>query len=155
MLIVSGVSAYWITNPANTYINNVAAGCYGSGYWIQTRSGARGLSSKDAQYANTVPRNTPLLKMFGNRAHSCENGLQCEATNFDAADVPASIGAGTSSWEPRFPNGTWAPSIFENFLMYKIRFRGVWCRLPNAVIRGERICISESNERWCVCRHVR
>ena len=131
-----GISAFWITNPYNTYTNNVAAACYGTGYWFHTRSGPHGLSSLDPQYTNVVPRSTPLLKVYGNRAHSNQNGVQCEATNFDAGDVPASAGAGTSSWEPKLSNGTLAAAILENFIMYKIRFRGIWCRVPNVVVRG-------------------
>lgn len=59
-------SVFWITNPANTWIGNVAAGAKGSGYWFELFK--RG--PKASMLVDVEPSKEPLLRFEGNAAHS-------------------------------------------------------------------------------------
>lgn len=63
-------SIYWITNPTNTFIGNVAAGSEHSGFWFEPK--LRGIRTR--QYANYNPMFEPLTLFKDNVAHSCNAG---------------------------------------------------------------------------------
>ena len=64
------VSSYWITNPDNTYRDNVAAGSDANGFWMALPEHPNGaFQDSDASKA-TWPRRTPLREFKGNVAHS-------------------------------------------------------------------------------------
>jgi hypothetical protein len=46
-------------------------------------------------------------------------------------------GAGSASWQPENPDGTPASATLENFNMFRVRNRAVWCRVPNLIIKGK------------------
>jgi hypothetical protein len=87
------------------------------------------------RYSDVNPSLIPLLRFTGNRAHSLEDGLQIEATNFDAWDVPAVSESSPATYSPRV-NDQQATTLIENFTAYKIRFRGIWIRCNDIVIRN-------------------
>lgn len=59
-------STFWITNPSNTWIGNVAAGSETSGFWFETK--IRG--SRAAQFAQLDPLHGSLTLFQDNVAHS-------------------------------------------------------------------------------------
>ncbi|KAL3913108.1 MAG: hypothetical protein SGARI_000821, partial [Bacillariaceae sp.] len=67
-------STFWITNPQNTWIGNVAAGSQFSGFWFEVKTRVRGPSA--AKYPNMVPNKLDLLKFIDNVSHSNAQGLQ-------------------------------------------------------------------------------
>lgn len=67
-------STFWITNPQNSFENNVAAGSEGSGYWFELKTRVRGPSS--ALHPGVNPSKLPLLSFVGNVAHSNGSGLK-------------------------------------------------------------------------------
>lgn len=67
-------STFWITNPQNTWINNVAAGSHFSGFWFEVKTRVRGPSAK--KYPDMVPNKLPLKKFIDNVSHSNSQGLQ-------------------------------------------------------------------------------
>eukprot|EP00798_Chlamydomonas_sp_ICE-L_P020062 gene20062-26781_t len=84
----SGISTYWITNPANTFTGNVAAGSESVGFWVHTRLGVRGHSKSSGLYNSIRPHVTPLGLFQGNRAHSLKQCVEFEADAF-SDDVPS------------------------------------------------------------------
>ena len=64
------VAAYWITNPDNSYVDNVAAGTDANGFWLSLAEHPNGafLGSEDS--LNTWPRRTNFKEFRGNVAHS-------------------------------------------------------------------------------------
>jgi len=81
-------SAYWITNPDNTWIGNISAGSEGTGFWFILPEFAIGASASDPQYANVDPSRTDLRQFDHNSSHSSPAGL-----NFDrGSDVEVSVG---------------------------------------------------------------
>ncbi len=68
-------SSYWITNPDNTWVGNVAAGSEGTGIWFALPAVAIGLSANDPQYSSVRPLTTNLGKFEFNSSHSAPIGL--------------------------------------------------------------------------------
>jgi hypothetical protein len=70
-------SSYWITNPENTFIGNVAAGSEHSGFWFEMSFSVRGPSAEMSMYDGYNPREKPLTLFQGNIAHSNnEHGIK-------------------------------------------------------------------------------
>ncbi len=68
-------SSYWITNPNNTFEDNVAAGTEGSGYWFAMPTSPMGTSASDPYFSGLQPHKEPLGLFKGNKAHSCMTGI--------------------------------------------------------------------------------
>ncbi len=68
-------ATYWITNPNNTFQNNVAAGTEGTGYWFAFPQKPMGDSAKDSRFNGIEPYKEPLGLFKGNKAHSCVSGV--------------------------------------------------------------------------------
>ena len=69
------VASFWITNPDNTYIGNVAAGSDQVGFWLSIPQHPNGQFLGTEIAANTWSRRTPLRKFDGNTAHSNFDGF--------------------------------------------------------------------------------
>lgn len=68
-------SSYWITNPQNTFEDNVAAGTQGTGYWFAFPTKPMGLSATDPRFSSMQPHTLPLISFKGNVGHSCKSGF--------------------------------------------------------------------------------
>lgn len=78
----NGPAVFWISNPTNTYTNNVAAGSQGSGFWYHVLDKVPG----DAGPPNPMnPNAQPFGKFDDNRAHSSRQGF---TTCRDGGGVP-------------------------------------------------------------------
>ena len=67
---VSSPSTFWISNPKNEFIGNVAAGSEGNGFWFELQTSVKS-PSKDYDWAKDVnPRMLPLSTFKDNAAHS-------------------------------------------------------------------------------------
>jgi cell surface hyaluronidase len=153
-------STFWITNPANTIVNNVAAGSQGVGFWIALPERPMGLSSVDkvASNANIYPRRTALTEFYGNVSHSnddrgldVDNGpnpnstpkpMQSETTYYEARVNPVPPGKDANGND--LPDSAVIENAISNFSAYKNRDRGVWLRgghlhLKNAVLADNAI----------------
>jgi cell migration-inducing and hyaluronan-binding protein len=69
------VSSFWITNPDNSYIDNVAAGSDQVGFWLSVPEHPNGAFLGTEASLETWPRRTPLREFRGNTAHSNFDGL--------------------------------------------------------------------------------
>jgi hypothetical protein len=59
-------ATFWITNPSNIWIDNVAAGSEGSGYWFELK--LRG--TRQYLYPDLDPKAAPIILFKNNVAHS-------------------------------------------------------------------------------------
>ena len=76
-------STFWMTNPLNSWVDNVAAGSEGSGYWMELRQAVRGLSASSATNRDVRPKKLPLRRFVGNVAHSnAGHGVRTYPTGF-------------------------------------------------------------------------
>ncbi len=122
------VSSYWITNPDNTYRDNVAAGSDANGFWMSLPEHPNGaFQDSDASKA-TWPRRTPFREFKGNTAHSNYDGFMFDR-NIAANNTFTVTGASHTGREnPADPNSKPVVSVFENLTTYKNRNDGIWGR---------------------------
>jgi hypothetical protein len=122
------VAAYWITNPGNSYIDNVAAGSGAIGFWFSLPMHPQGafLGSEDS--LNTWPRRTQLRAFRGNVSHSNFDGFMIdrhinEDNTFGLASIPLLALADPDDLESEV-----LETRFENLTSYKNRNGGLWGR---------------------------
>ena len=87
------VSSFWITNPDNSYIDNVAAGSDQVGFWLSMPEHPNGAFVGTEISPNTWPRRTPLREFSGNTAHSNFDGFLIDRhidhdNTFGLASIP-------------------------------------------------------------------
>lgn len=118
-----GPAVFWITNPANIWRNNVAAGSRGTGFWIALPEHPTGPSATN----NVWPRRTPLGIFDGNVAHSNHT----DGMHLDRGPRPngrAESTYYTPRVDPSKSNSEPAGAVFSNFIAYKNRAHGAWMR---------------------------
>lgn len=123
-------ATYWITNPDNELIGNVAAGSESIGFWYALPEHPTGLSGS----TDVWPRRIPLGSFRGNVAHSNED------TGLNVDHGPRPDGTTQATWyrpvsDPSDPDSTPVPAVFEDFTAYFNRDRGVWLRGENHEVR--------------------
>ena len=61
-------ATFWVTNPANTWTDNIATGSESFGFWFELLK--RGPRRNDAPYAHLDPKRDNVVKFSGNEFHS-------------------------------------------------------------------------------------
>lgn len=133
-------ATFWITNPANTFRNNVAAGSDSIGFWFALPKQPTGPSATDTRFNTMYPRRTPLTEFKGNIAHSNgDTGLHVddgpkadnntEVTSYEARANPTPPAQGQK-------DSAVVPVVFQDFTAYRNRTRGVWLRGGHHTLRG-------------------
>ncbi|THF84855.1 transmembrane domain-containing protein [Deinococcus sp. KSM4-11] len=126
-------AGYWVSHPANTVKNNVAAGVEGSGFWLAFPEHPTGLGA--AGGAAIWNRRTPLGAFDGNVAHSGDRGL-----NVDNGPQADGTHTETTYYMPRVnpadEKSAPAPAAFTNFTAYKQRDQGAWLRGEHLTLNG-------------------
>ncbi len=122
------VSSFWITNPDNSYIDNVAAGSDQVGFWLSIPQHPNGAFQGTEISANTWPRRTPLRAFRGNVAHSNFDGFLIDRhidqdNTFGLASIPFLPLADPTDLESEVME-----THFENLTAYKNRNGGLWGR---------------------------
>jgi G8 domain len=122
------VASFWITNPDNSFIENVAAGSDENGFWLSLPEHPQG-KFKDSEVSKTIwPRRTPLRAFKGNVAHSNFDGFMFdrniyEDNTFGLATIPFLPLA-----HPADLDSELVESHFESLTSYKNRNGGLWGR---------------------------
>ena len=141
-----GPAVYWITNPDNTFENNVAAGSEGTGFWIALPENPTGLSKTDKVW----PRFTPLKSFVANSSHSNKSdGLHVDRGPFanvqDGLDTSTYYApkANPDAVEIRRGNpkndSASVTAVFKDFTAYKNRGNGVWLRGEHHLLDGAKL----------------
>jgi len=122
------VASYWITNPDNSYIDNVAAGSDSTGFWFSIPQHPNGAFLGTEISANTWPRRTPVREFRGNTAHSNYDGFLIdrhieEDNTFGLASIPLLALADPTDLESEVRE-----IHFEDLTAYKNRNGGLWGR---------------------------
>src|SRR5688500_4207524 len=120
------VSSFWITNPDNTYRDNVAAGSDATGFWFAFPEHPTGKFEGTEISRATWPRRMKVREFKGNVAHS----------NFDAfmgdrapqANGRFAVGGYIALANPADANSAQVESVVEDFTAYKNRNSGIWAR---------------------------
>ena len=122
------VAAYWITNPDNTFIDNVAAGSDENGFWLSLPEHPQGAFLGTEIAKNIWPRRTKFREFRNNTAHSNFDGFMFDR-NINVENVFGLAGPSYMPKEnPADPNSKSVETLFENLTSYKNRNGGVWAR---------------------------
>ncbi len=122
------VAAYWITNPDNTFIDNVAAGSDENGFWLSLPEHPNGQFLGTEVSKNTWPRRTKLREFKGNVAHSNFDGFMFDR-NINVENVFGLAGPSFMPREnPADNNSKRLETHLENLTTYKNRNGGFWGR---------------------------
>jgi hypothetical protein len=102
-------ATFWITNPDNVVVGNVAAGSEAYGFWYRMRAHPEGSSFT----TSVCPLHTPLRRFAFNTAHSnLRYGLRVFEEYFPSTD-------------PCAPSrGVAVPAVFEGLVAYKNGMKG-------------------------------
>ncbi len=113
----SHVSTFWISNPSNEFVGNVAAGSEHSGFWIAPGQ-VTGLSAATGLYDHLDPATAPLGRFDGNVGHSnAHSNLAIEGSVH-----PDTLEFVESDYRPS------EPAVIRDFTSYKSLDRAVWVR---------------------------
>jgi G8 domain-containing protein len=119
-------SSFWITNPDNSYIDNVAAGSEATGFWLATPQHPTGAFLNKAGSENIWPRSTPLREFKGNTAHSNFDGFMFDRG--PRSDGHFGPGGHMALANPADPKSPVVETVFEGLTSYKNRNSGIWAR---------------------------
>jgi len=122
----NNVSTFWITNPDNTFVDNVAAGSDATGFWYAMPEHPTGAFAGTDISKATWPRRMQIREFKGNTAHSNFDGFMMDRG--PRADGHFSCGGYISLTNPADANSPQATSVVENFTSYKNRNSGIWAR---------------------------
>jgi cell migration-inducing and hyaluronan-binding protein len=122
------VASYWITNPDNSYIDNVAAGSDENGFWLSLPEHPNGQFLGTEASLNTWPRLTPMRAFRGNVAHSNFDGFMFDRNINEDNTFDLSFSAFTPLENPADPYTEIEETRFENLTAYKNRNGGIWGR---------------------------
>jgi hypothetical protein len=130
------VASYWITNPDNTYRDNVAAGSDSNGFWMSLPEHPNGaFQDSDASKA-TWPRNMRVREFKGNVAHSNYDAFMMDrniATN-NTFGVTGNMHIAREN--PADRTSKIVETVFEDMTAYKNRNGGFWGRGEMRTIRN-------------------
>ena len=122
------VASFWITNPDNTYRDNVAAGSDANGFWMSLPEHPVGKFEGSEISAKTWPRRTPFREFKGNVAHSNYDGFMFDRNIAPNNTFGVTGSSHTGLENPADPNSRALPSVFEDLTAYKNRNGAIWGR---------------------------
>ena len=133
------VASFWITNPDNTFRDNVAAGSDSNGFWMSLPEHPNGKFEGTEISANTWPRRTPFREFKGNVAHSNYDAFMFDR-NIAANNTFGVTGSSHTGLEnPADPNSKALESVFEDLTAYKNRNGAIWGRGEMHVFRNVKL----------------
>ncbi len=122
------VASYWITNPDNVFIDNVAAGSDETGFWFSLPEHPQGAFAGTEVAANIWPRRTPIRAFRGNVAHSNFDGFMFDRNINEDNTFDLSFSGFTPLEDPADPYSEMVETHFEDLTSYKNRNGGIWGR---------------------------
>ena len=133
----NNVSTFWITNPDNTFVDNVAAGSDATGFWYAMPEHPTGAFAGTDISKATWPRRTQIKEFKGNTAHSNFDGFMMDRG--PRADGHFAVGGYISLANPADANSPQATSVVEDFTSYKNRNSGIWARGEMHLFKNQKL----------------
>jgi cell migration-inducing and hyaluronan-binding protein len=129
------VSSFWITNPDNTYVGNVAAGSDATGFWFAFPDHPTGQFEGTDLSKNTWPAQTRIREFKGNVAHSNFDSLMQDRGPLPNGRTRA---YGYIAFATPGQRANPVESVVEDFTAYKNRNSGIWARGEMHIYKGLR-----------------
>ena len=129
-------ASYWITNPDNTYVENVAAGSDATGFWFAFPDHPTGAFEDSDLSKTTWPSRTKFREFRGNVAHSNFDGFMQDRA--PKADGKLIVGGYTAYADPAHQADP-VDSLVEDFTSYKNRNSGIWARGEMHTYKGLKV----------------
>jgi hypothetical protein len=127
-------ATFWITNPDNSYVDNVAAGSESTGFWIALPVHPTGAFVGTAASEATWPRRMRLGEFKGNVAHSNFDGFMFDRG--PQANGHFGVGGHIALANPADANSPIVETVIEDFTAYKNRNNGMWLRGEEDVLKN-------------------
>ena len=128
-------ATFWITNPSNDYIGNVAAGSDSTGFWFSLPEHPNGAFLGTEIAENTWPRRMPQGLFRGNVAHSNFDGLMFDRNIADDNTFGVTGSSHIARINPADATSRSMESVIEDFTGYKNRNGAIWSRGEMKVFR--------------------
>src|SRR5690606_15601968 len=122
------VASFWITNPNNHFIGNVAAGSDSNGFWLSLPEHPNGQFLGTEISLRTWPRRTPMGEFRDNVAHSNYDGFMFDRNINDDNTYGVAGKAHMPKENPEDARRRTVESLYENLTSYKNRNGGIWGR---------------------------
>lgn len=122
------VSSFWITNPDNSYIDNVAAGSDQAGFWLSLPHHPNGAFLGTEIASKTFPRRMLLRAFRGNTAHSNYDGFMFDRNIAEDNTFALAGNAYMPLKDPMDPESEMLETVFTDLTAYKNRNQGFWGR---------------------------
>ncbi|MCA8958940.1 MAG: G8 domain-containing protein [Planctomycetes bacterium] len=135
-------ASFWITNPSNTIIGNVAACTEGTGFWFIFPESPLGLSSSQPYFSGRVPYQNDLGAFEDNVAHSCGSGFDVNDSIWIGAE-PAHLDHSIKT------NVAWEPSttaVLRRFTTYAC-INGIYAGASDEDVRFDDCVVADCNEQ--------
>jgi cell migration-inducing and hyaluronan-binding protein len=132
------VSSFWITNPDNSYIDNVAAGSDQTGFWLSLPHHPNGEFLGSEIASKTFPRRLLLRAFRGNTAHSNYDGYMFDRNINDDNTYGLAGNAYMPLKDPMDPESEMLETVFTDLTAYKNRNQGFWGRGELFTLRNAR-----------------
>ncbi|HEY9464409.1 MAG TPA: hypothetical protein VIR54_15055, partial [Vicinamibacterales bacterium] len=133
------VASFWITNPDNTYRDNVAAGSDSNGFWMSLPEHPNGKFEGTEISAKTWPRRTPFREFKGNVAHSNYDAFMFDRNIASNNTFGVTGSSHTGLENPADPNSRALESVFQDLTAYKNRNGAIWGRGEMHVFRNVKL----------------
>src|SRR5690606_32103403 len=108
------VASFWITNPSNHFVGNVAAGSDSNGFWLSLPEHPNGQFLGTEISQQTWPRRTPIGEFKDNVAHSNYDGFMFDRNINDNNTFGVTGNSHMPKEDPNDANSRTLESVFEN-----------------------------------------
>ncbi|HEY6814036.1 MAG TPA: G8 domain-containing protein [Croceibacterium sp.] len=132
-------ATFWITNPANHYIDNVAAGSDETGFWLSLPEHPTGAFHGTEISQNTWPRRTPMGQFRGNVAHSNYDGFMFDRNAGPDGTFSVTASVYIPRKDPSDGSSTPLINLLSDLTAYKNRNGGLWMRGEETVFQNLRM----------------
>src|SRR5215813_7966570 len=132
-------ATFWITNPDNTYRDNVAAGSDSNGFWMSLPEHPIGKFEGTEISKATWPRRTPFREFKGNVAHSNYDSFMFDRNVGPDNRFGVTGNAHMPKENPADANSKTVETVFEDLTAYKNRNGGIWGRGEMHVFRNVKL----------------
>ncbi len=133
------VATFWITNPDNIYVDNVAAGSDSTGFWMSLPEHPTGAFEGTEISQAVWPRRTAFREFRGNVAHSNYDGFMFDRNVNPDGTFGVTGNAHMPKEDPEDENSRTVETVFENLTAYMNRNGGIWGRGEMHIFRNVKL----------------